>query len=1420
MRILIAFTFVRDCEASLIVWEATCRKSSFGLRVPSFWINSELPSLVSPQEIIETLSFSDSLILSFSQTTDFGVCREGLFASKGTARTRAYRMSNYFVVLVNPGEAFTHLHREAAFQELVQFAKKSGRNVDFVHSSCLPVLQKPVVDRMQAKLASSQSKMLSNMCCGHEIGNCSHFKPSTSLILWPALFLSLPVESFSPSQSSPLTLPRPVVDKMRSSSHLPLMIARMKCLSVKTSCDAAAWTHRRLLSFFQKSHESPQASQYLLLEGICVTDNLAYFRSDSLLLPTLRRRVPSSDDLTEEEALSTEDDRLSLSHILHEDVVMSAEDEKAEEEYSGMGKTEDAVTRRHTLQDPILHDGFSFVSYISDVKSDLSKKHRVFLGILGDTLHSSLFDPRDYSAIVHSSDSPLIQSRNLTHHMERTCEMYLKTLPPLWNQHILDPIRVHMNILEQQISDRFRDVEHSLSRGSSQMSAYDYRFSMQNLLGRMESKGHAKLQDLHFSVDSKFSVYFPLQDSHSLPIPSDELESVLSHTSHELTVALQTFYSELFHEIEAFFDFLSSELSKSFHSISGSTLSSLSSLPPSTSSSGSSSSPKAPSLLPLFAVNSEDRKIVQSRKNELKRHLDRLGLALGGSNRSSHDHFPVELTSDDANIQYRTVALQLYGTENAFQIVRTLVFNEILSSESVYLPYLEGSSLSLTEYVAYMMRDGVYGDHVTLCAAANAFETDIYVVTPLSPNPFIFRSRNSSPSGVQPLLLCMVSAREYYSLVWKTPKKSSAVDVTIKIDNLSRDELARSVEGDRKRSKSSVVGVSGRQSPKMSYFSGMTTLVDLCIQTIGWYSEMLPPLDGLLPPELLQRILSHLLRIRVMSEGTLEKILDETVQSLDVSASPQITDRMCDIIARRCPNLQILSLANCANVTNEGLRAISHGCPQLESLDLEKLSSITDDGIRVLAQGCPNLSSVNLSGCSQITNAALSTLYHSGQNLQALSLNGLSQITDPVFDLIHGITRLDLSDCQQLTDTAVERIAMNTHTTLESLVLQGGHFTDAGVCKLAMSCGRLTDLRISDCAHVTFETLRSLATSCRYLRTLSLRNCVNIIGETGRAAEEKSSAPASLWRCLESVDLDFCTNVSDHTVLFIAKRSPKLKSLTLSSCNLISDLSVECLPLFCKDLERISLSNCVLISDKAVGSLSSLPRLTSLNLHNCNRITNQAVFSLALHARKLTKLDISWCRRLSDDAILQLRDGVRGIEELSLEELSISPYAVSALSSHCEMLRSLNLAYTNTDADSLLRLAKGCSHLCDLDVTGCRSLSIENLNVAIEYLPNLRVLRVRWMDCLRSLAVSHARLETLDVSFCKYFDRDGLMGVLHTCPSLQHVDVAWCTSLSPVDIYDFARFSRHLRSMNLRGHPPLPPAMSAGFLSKGIEIFQ
>jgi len=67
----------------------------------------------------------------------------------------------------------------------------------------------------------------------------------------------------------------------------------------------------------------------------------------------------------------------------------------------------------------------------------------------------------------------------------------------------------------------------------------------------------------------------------------------------------------------------------------------------------------------------------------------------------------------------------------------------------------------------------------------------------------------------------------------------------------------------------------------------------------------------------------------------------------------RVDDGTLEIIARNCPNLEILDLRACELVTDRGLTAIAEGCPKLKYLNVGRVKGgerITCDGVDAVAR--------------------------------------------------------------------------------------------------------------------------------------------------------------------------------------------------------------------------------------------------------------------------------------------------------------------------------------------------------------------------------------------------------------------------------------------------------------------------------------
>ncbi|QDZ20496.1 putative OTU-like cysteine protease [Chloropicon primus] len=117
------------------------------------------------------------------------------------------------------------------------------------------------------------------------------------------------------------------------------------------------------------------------------------------------------------------------------------------------------------------------------------------------------------------------------------------------------------------------------------------------------------------------------------------------------------------------------------------------------------------------------RGYLENAKARLSRRLERLNLQLRS-------------TQGDGNCQFRAISFQLFGTEDLYEMVRERSVSYLEEQEEGYQDFFGGRK-DFKRYIYNMRLDKTWGDEMTLCGAANAFECVINVITSESSNWFL-----------------------------------------------------------------------------------------------------------------------------------------------------------------------------------------------------------------------------------------------------------------------------------------------------------------------------------------------------------------------------------------------------------------------------------------------------------------------------------------------------------------------------------------------------------------------------------------------------------------------------------------------------------------------------------------------------------
>ncbi|KAJ4973284.1 hypothetical protein NE237_006458 [Protea cynaroides] len=187
-------------------------------------------------------------------------------------------------------------------------------------------------------------------------------------------------------------------------------------------------------------------------------------------------------------------------------------------------------------------------------------------------------------------------------------------------------------------------------------------------------------------------------------------------------------------------------------------------------------------------------------------------------------------------------------------------------------------------------------------------------------------------------------------------------------------------------------------------------------------------------------------------DAMLRFVVDWSAGALKEIHVRHCSDRSLALVAERCPNLEVLSIKSCANVTNTSLFKIASGCSLLKELDISYCYEVSYESLEMIGRKCPSLRVLKrnllnwidpsqhrgvvpdeyLNACPQdgdVEAAAIGKfmplLEHLELRFSKLSASGLGAISDGCLNL----ECLDLFGCANLTS----RDMANTSANLKNL---------------------------------------------------------------------------------------------------------------------------------------------------------------------------------------------------------------------------------------------------------------------------------------------------------------------------------------------------------------------------------------------------
>jgi hypothetical protein len=274
----------------------------------------------------------------------------------------------------------------------------------------------------------------------------------------------------------------------------------------------------------------------------------------------------------------------------------------------------------------------------------------------------------------------------------------------------------------------------------------------------------------------------------------------------------------------------------------------------------------------------------------------------------------------------------------------------------------------------------------------------------------------------------------------------------------------------------------------------------------------------------------------------------------------------------------------------------------VEHLDFSNSQGLIDEVIRFIAVNCGQTLKHVILEDSDISESSLKFLIENCPLLEILDVSNNVRISGQCFSLLSNhLKKLSLNQCWNVKLDAISSLSNGN----------GKHLNDLEIC------GELLDNKMLEQVCDNLVNLKKFDVDC------------------ARVTNKKILRKISNIHDLEELSLYLPSINFDEIMIEITKKCNKLKKLRIEG-GVITDISVKQLSIFCKDLESVSIisEETVMnkkITDDSCESLSKLTRLTHLTIEYC--YISDKIIHVIKNCPKLSTIEINGCRKVTNNLV-------------------------------------------------------------------------------------------------------------------------------------------------------------------------------------------
>jgi bacterioferritin-associated ferredoxin len=267
-----------------------------------------------------------------------------------------------------------------------------------------------------------------------------------------------------------------------------------------------------------------------------------------------------------------------------------------------------------------------------------------------------------------------------------------------------------------------------------------------------------------------------------------------------------------------------------------------------------------------------------------------------------------------------------------------------------------------------------------------------------------------------------------------------------------------------------------------------------------------------------------------------------------------------------------------------------------------------------------------------------------------------------------------------------------------------------------------------------------------------------------------------------STAAEYCTRVESLRVSECIYGDAE--EVSILNCLAVEQSLLEFLQANGRCMRKLVLSLCRAFGeDTFVAAAQRCPNLRHLDLHG-TAVTDSSLAQIARQTSQLELLDVG-CTDVSNAGLCYVVRHWPQLQELYVADLPLTDRLVTALATHCTLLRILTVGTNHSITDaSLLALSDNCKQLEELCVPFCSGITDNGIVALASDCRRLRKLILggvpRVTDtALAALAQHSAQLNVLWVCCCSEVTDAGVLAVAERCLQLTTVTISGCWRVTP-----------------------------------------